>query len=243
MQMLVRKASEARTDQESVTREVTVSEDKRAKLHQAASELHGDIGRQEAALETAQRHAQVQAERQVTVKQLTDKANVLDDLTACFGPKGVRQILIDASAPELEEIADQLFEVATEGRMRLRISTQKALKGGGTAEDFGIMIKDARGERDATEHSGGELQLISILFRVSVSLWIARLKGVQPGCLFLDEAFDRLGVDGAQDLLRVLDSLSDRIGLIAVVTHDHQIADRLQSQIRVVKNSTGATIA
>ena len=203
---------------------------------------HADAGRAESALQEAQKQSQAQAEKREQVRSLTVRRAALDDLVACFGPRGVRQILVDAAAPELEDIADQLFETATEGRMRLRIATQKVLKDGSTAEDFAILVKDQAGEREALEHSGGELQLVSILLRLSVCQWIVRLRGQKPDVLLLDEAFDRLGHEGAQDLLRVLDVMSDRIGTICVVTHDEKIADRLRSKVRVVKSLSGSRV-
>ena len=211
-------------------------------LRQKVQELQNEVGRAEAALEAAQAKAKEQAQKRQKVKELTERQGALDDLCQCFGPRGVRQILIDSAAPELEAIADELFEQATQGRMRLRIATQRILRDGNTAEDFGILIKDARGERDATEHSGGELQLCSILFRISVALWIGRLQGHKPDFLCLDEAFDRLGAQGAEDLLRVLFSLSDRIQKIVVVTHDEHIANRLRSVVRVEKGVGGARV-
>ena len=207
-----------------------------------AEHTSAQIARVEEQVAAWKREAAAQQEKSDRIAVLTADLETLEQLRVCFGPKGVRQILIDNAAPELEAIADDLFERATAGRQRLRIATQRVLVDGSVAEAFDILIRDARGERDALRYSGGQLQLILILFRLAVALWVGKLHGVQPDCLFLDEAFDRLGAEGTEDLLRVLDYLGERIGMIVVVTHDPQIAARLRSQVRLTSGVGGVRV-
>ena len=55
-------------------------------------------------------------------------------------------------------------------------------------------------------------------------------------------SFDRLGAEGTEDLVRVLEHLSDQFALIVVVTHDPLIADRMRGQVRLVKEFGGVKI-
>lgn len=213
-----------------------------SEARQRMTDLEKAIARLEARIEEqTRRKAESEAKRK-RLSELTDRIEGLKDLRSCFGPRGVRQILIDDAAPELEAIADELFEQATGGKMRLRIATQKLLQDGSRAEDFSIQITDERGERDATRYSGGQLQLILILFRISVAVWVGRLRGRRPDCLFLDEAFDRLGAEGTEDLMRVIDRLRESIGNIVVVTHDPGIAERMPGRIRLERNLSGVSL-
>ena len=198
-------------------------------------------GLEEREKELARRRAAHAAKRD-RAAAIRDEIGGLADLRTCFGPRGVRQILIDDAAAAIEETADGLFESATGGRQRLRISTQRVLQDGSIAEDFGIMVKDQRGERDVLRFSGGEAQLIRILFRIAIAIWNGQIRGEHPDSLFLDEAFDQLGAEGAEELLAALEYLGDRFSLICVVTHDPLIAARLPSQVRMKNTLSGVGI-
>lgn len=220
------------TEQETLVRE----------NRQAAESGVRQVARAEERLEALERRHEERRQRIQRARAMRDVQESLTRLRYTYGKKGFRQQVIDDGVIELEAIADQLFDVATGGKFRLRIATQ-ILNGDGTVrEDFRIMVRDARGERDVLQYSGGQLQLIQIVFRIAVALWVGKLRGVQPECLFLDEAFDRLGEDGTEALLNVLDSLADRIKLIVVVTHDRSIADRLPGRVFLERRAFGVDV-
>lgn len=207
-----------------------------------AAELATMLTRTLTLLEAAETRAIEQRDKRNRLHRMSDDLEGLADLRQCFGPHGVRQLLIDQAAPELESIAAELFERATEGRQHLRISTLRVGADGSMIEDFQILVTDERGERDALRYSGGQLQMIIILFRLAVALWVGRLKGHRPECLILDEAFDRLGPEGTEDLLRVLEHLAAEIELIVVVTHDPLVAARMASSVRLTRLLSGVEV-
>jgi len=238
-----RKALEDRRRQrEALATRVDEATAQVARLRESVTALVERLARGRARLEHLDARRKQAAEKRARVAVLRDDIEGLKDLRQCFGPRGVRQILIDNAAPELEAIAADLFERATGGRMRLRIATQRVNQDDSIAEDFKILVTDERGERDALRYSGGQLQLIIILFRLAVALWVGRLHGRRPDCLVLDEAFDRLGAEGTEDMLRVLEHLADQIGMIIVVTHDPLIAQRMRSHVRLEKQFSGVLI-
>lgn len=173
--------------------------------------------------------------------ELRRNASALSDLRTACGPKGVRQLLISNAAPALSTIADELFDIATGGTMRLRIETQRAAKDGTLIEDLQILVTDANGERDVSEYSGGEQQLCRVLLRIATMLFVRSFSHA-PQLLFLDEAFDALDREKTEGLLRVIEHVRDQIPYIVAITHNPAIAERFASQIRVLKTAHGSTI-
>lgn len=180
--------------------------------------------------------------RRARLESIRDRVEGLRDLQTCFGPRGVKQILVDSIAPQISDIADSLFDIATEGAMRLRIATQRATEKG-TQECFDILVRDARGERAVPDgYSGGQLQLIRIIFRIAVALWVGKLYGRSPDWLILDEAFDALGSEGSDPLLRVIEHLRDQFPFMLVVTHDKAISSRFPGQIYLTPRYGGVNV-
>ena len=204
--------------------------------------LGQEIARHEARIaELGRRESELDAKREQAGALRAD-IEVLADLRRCFGPRGIRQTLIDAAAPELESIADDLFERATGGQRRLRIQTQRADRAGILQEDFSIMVKDAVGERDALEFSGGELVLNQIVMRLAMALWSARIRGITAECIVLDEPFGAAGEEGTEEIFALLEYIATFVGKIIVITHSPEAAARMRSELRFHKTFSGVQI-
>lgn len=170
------------------------------------------------------------------------EALIVADLRKCFGPNGARQLLIDDAAAKIEPEVDSLMRHATDGRMGVRIVTQKLNKDGSIAEDFGILIQDQRRERDAVNFSKGERQVCRLFFRIGIALWDARRRNIPVDQIFADEAFDGLDSENVEALLNATRALSEDGVWVGLLTHDPQIAARMASRIRVENNGLFSTV-
>jgi DNA repair exonuclease SbcCD ATPase subunit len=234
-------ALEAKRTETETTRQIN---DTKEAIWAGEAELTGlREAKEQLARKIVENESRLQAQREKVVERdklraalAVDQDNYdgLADLMRCYGVRGVRQILVDEMAPGLEEIADELFNIATEGKQRIRISTSRIGEAGQKIEDFSIMVRHKRGERDVSRFSGGQLQLILILFRVAVSIYVGRLRNQPPDCLILDEALDRLGDIGTEPLMNVVNYLHEKYDMsMILITHDHLIAAQMPSRIEV----------
>lgn len=175
-------------------------------------------------------------------EELTLRTSRLARIAQAFGKRGGQALLIDSAAPALETIASQMLDKLTGGKIKLRFATQVANRDGSIREDFLILAKDARGERDVSTFSGGEKRLIQTVLRLAVSDWSSRLYGRRAGCLRIDEAMDALDASKKEAMIDMLESLSDRFVRVIVVTHDGAIAARIPGRVYLEKTFTGVRV-
>ena len=131
--------------------------------------------------------------------QLREEKALYEELRAAFGKNGIPAMIIEAAIPELEEEANQLLTRMTEGRMNVRLDTQREKKTGGIAETLDILISDELGTRAYESFHGGEAFRVNFAIRVALSQLLARRAGAQFRTLFIDEGFgtqDEAGRNG-----------------------------------------------
>ena len=231
----------------TITMETAIRTD--SETHMASANAERDkaihtIAKLKADIEQAEKDAQRRLDMLAQADAERQRADDFVTLRQVFGARGIRQILIDQAAPQLETIADELFQQATGGRQRLRIATQRLLGDGTMAEDFSIRILDSRGERDAPAgYSGGELQVVRILFRIAVILWVSQLRGEPLEMLIADETFDSCDAEQTDALIGVLDGLKERIPQVIVVTHNPEVAARMPARVTLEKKAAGVEVA
>ena len=67
--------------------------------------------------------------------------------------------------------------------------------------------------------------------------------GAQIECLFVDEGFGSLDDATLDEVMDVLDELRDGGRLVGLVSHVSELKQRVPTQLRVIKTSTGSTVA
>ena len=99
---------------------------------------------------------------------------VFTELREAFGKRGLQAMIIESAIPEIEIEANRLLSRMTEGRMGLRLETQRENVTGGVRETLDIRIADELGEREYGMYSGGEAFRANLALRIAVSKLLAR---------------------------------------------------------------------
>ena len=195
----------------------------------------------------AEEIARAAAEMKETEKQrsfLTEEAGAYAEVALAFGKGGVQALLIEAAIPRLEDEANDLLMRMTDGRMSLRMQTQRERKGGNrdeAIETLEIVIADELGTRAYEMFSGGERFRIDFAVRIALSKLLAWRAGAPLPTLFIDEGFGTQDAEGRDRILEVIKAIEDRFDRILVITHMDEIKDAFPVRIEVSRERTGST--
>jgi len=172
--------------------------------------------------------------------QLATTLGQYEDLRLAFSKRGVPAMIIETVVPELERAANELLTRMSEGRMNVRIETQRSLQTGELREALDILISDELGTRPYELYSGGEAFRINFAVRVALSRLLARRAGAQLRCLFIDEGFGTQDARGREQLVAAITSIQDDFDRILVITHIDELKESFPARLEVRKTPDGS---
>jgi exonuclease SbcC len=130
----------------------------------------------------------------------------------------LQAMIIESAIPEVETEANRLLSRMTEGRMSLRLETQREKVTGGVAETLDIVISDELGARPYEMYSGGESFRANLALRIAISKLLARRAGAQLQTLVIDEGFGSQDAQGRSLVIEAINSIQHDFERIIVVT-------------------------
>jgi exonuclease SbcC len=202
-----------------------------------ADERVGGARQKLAALEAFEKQRQDRLqERQAKA----DDLGLYQDLREAFSKRGVPAMIIETAVPELETSANNLLSDMTDGRMHVRIETQREIKTGELREALDIIISDELGSRPYELYSGGEAFRIDFAIRIALSKLLARRAGAQLRSLFIDEGFGTQDARGREHLISAINTIQDDFDLILVITHIEELKEAFPTRIEVEKTPQGS---
>lgn len=205
-----------------------------------ADERVGGARQRLQALEKLSESAQRQSEN---LKQLTGELSILQELKAAFGKGGVPAMIIETAVPELERSANELLGRMTDGRLHVRIETQREIKSGALREALDIIISDELGSRSYELYSGGEAFRINFAIRIALSKLLANRAGAELRSLFIDEGFGTQDAQGREQLVEAINRIQDDFDRILVITHIEELKDSFPVRIEVRKTENGSVFS
>ena len=192
-----------------------------------------------------------EAERKEHVRErdaLVREVSVYEELARAFGKGGVQALLIEAAIPRLEDEANDLLRRMTDGRMSLKLETQRARRIGANAgvesvETLDIIIADELGTRSYEMFSGGERFRIDFALRIALSKLLAWRAGAPLPTLFIDEGFGTQDMEGRDRILEVIKAIEDKFERILVITHMEEVKEAFPVRIEVTRTAAGSTFS
>jgi exonuclease SbcC len=208
--------------------------------HERWERAHGQLAaaRQKLAALDGVRQQRDQLEDEIAAA--TAQMNRYAMLARAFGRDGMQAMIIEAALPELEAEANRLLARLSDGRMNVRLLTQREKKTGGVREALDIIISDELGSRSYELYSGGEAFRVDLALRIALSRLLARRAGAALQTLFIDEGFGTQDAQGRENLVEAIHMIKDEFALILVITHIDELKDQFPVRILIEKNSDGS---
>jgi len=241
-QQLKMQLTQEREAAEGLLRGTTHSKDELDRLRlekRLADERVGGARQQLAALDTMG----VQLEEWVKEQQAQEEEQSLFEvLRVAFSKRGLPAMMIESAVPELEQEANSLLRGMTDGRMDIRIETQREIQSGEMREALDIIISDELGSRPYETFSGGEAFRINFALRIALSKLLAKRAGAQLRTLFIDEGFGTQDENGRAHLIAAIQAIQSDFDRIIVITHIDELKDAFPTRIEVEKSAHGSQL-
>ncbi len=228
---------------EVLVQELRAREDEMRKQHALERSAFNRVNAAIQQLDILETQRARRVEIEARQRQRREDRAVYEALRDAFSKKGIPAMIIDAAIPELESEANRLLMRMTDGRMQIKLETQREKVTGGVAETLDIHIADELGTRSYELYSGGEAFRINFALRVALSQLLARRAGAHLRTLFIDEGFGTQDEEGRSKLVEAITAIQDDFDMILVVTHIDELRDSFPVHLQVQKTREGSFIS
>lgn len=227
-----------------IERELSQQTAQVAPLERSANDARQRVGMARQKLDTCR--AQKERRQQLIQEQqaVLDQQALFEELQGAFGKKGLQAMIIENAIPEIEAEANQLLNRMTDGRMSVRMETQRETKSTQELrETLEIILSDELGSRDYSLFSGGEAFRANLAIRIALSKLLARRAGAALQTLIVDEGFGTQDAQGRERLVQAITSIQHDFERILVITHIDELKDLFPARIEVEKTVNGSQIS
>ena len=222
---------------------VAVAERTLAETRRDQGQTNRELGEARQRLAFLEHQEQQRGERLREMDELLRDKGLYQDLATAFGKNGVQAMIIETAIPEIEDEANRLLSAMTQGRMHVKLETQRAARtGDNTIETLDIVINDELGARSYEMYSGGEALRVNFAIRIALSKLLARRAGARLQTLVIDEGFGSQDDQGRERLVEAIGSVADEFAMILVITHLEDLKDRFPVRVVVRKTALGSTL-
>lgn len=227
-------------DADALLEQLGASEAELRRLEQELRECDQQLGRVKQILTTLDFQAQERERRAAQRARLQEERGIYAELATAFGKRGIQAMIIENVIPELEAEANALLARMTDGRMHLKLETQRDTRQGNTIETLDIKLADELGTRRYELFSGGEAFRANFALRIALSKLVARRAGARVELLVVDEGFGTQDAEGLERLVEAIKAIQDDFAKVLVITHIPEMKEVFPCRIEVRKTPRGS---
>ena len=139
--------------------------------------------------------------------------------------------------------ANKRLTVLTDGLFSLRCKEEARNRVSQSGLDLDVLDRATGQWRDVTTLSGGESFLASLALALGLSDVVQDRSGaIRMDAMFIDEGFGTLDDAALRNSLKVLSDLADGKRLVGIISHVHELEERIDKQIIVSKTPQGSSV-
>ncbi len=139
--------------------------------------------------------------------------------------------------------ANKRLTVLTDGLFTLRCKEEAPDRKHQSGLDLDVLDRATGQWRDVSTLSGGESFLASLALALGLSDVVQAQSGaIRMDAMFIDEGFGTLDENALRNSLQVLSDLADGKRLIGIISHVHDLEERIEKQLVVSKTLNGSKI-
>lgn len=139
--------------------------------------------------------------------------------------------------------ANKRLTVLTDGLFSLRCKEEARNRVSQSGLDLDVLDRATGQWRDVTTLSGGESFLASLALALGLSDVVQDQSGaIRMDAMFIDEGFGTLDDAALRNSLKVLSDLADGKRLVGIISHVHELEERIDKQIIVSKTPRGSSV-
>lgn len=162
---------------------------------------------------------------------------LLQRATDLFSKNGIQSFIIENALPEIENKANQILDIISDGRLQVFFKVQSKTKKGSFKETMDIDISNEGQLRSYELFSGGEKFKVDLAIRIAISYVLSNKSGARLSMLMIDEGFGTQDKDGILRFVECINRISKDFEKVIVVTHLDELKDYFQTLIRVSKKN------
>lgn len=158
-----------------------------------------------------------------------------------FHRDGIPALVLEQGIPLIEARANAILD-RMPGDLRLELVTQKETKAGTMRDTLEVLVETEGSVCDYELLSGAERFRVDFALRLGLADVLAHRAGTSFETLWLDEPFSAQSPRALETLLECLGAVAADFGLMVVVTHQPEVADRFPVRLTVTKDDGIATV-
>jgi len=182
------------------------------------------------------------------VNGVNERARILEFWVDAFGPKGLKNYILDTRLQEMTDAVNQWVKLLTGGTFWVRFETQTMGRSTGRlANKLNIRVfqygKDGRiVERNYKSWSGGQKARVSMGVDFGLARLLAARARQRYDLLILDEVFKHLDRAGREAVVEMLHTLRLEKSSLIVIDHDAEFGSAFENVMQVELKNRRSTI-